>query len=58
VLGFGLRLSPRKPGRATARLDFGYPLVRLGDVPRRPFIAIGVSPWLDQGRWRDGRTGR
>ena len=23
-----------------------------------PFIAIGISPWLEQGRWRDGRDGR
>jgi len=55
VLGFGLRLSPKKAGRAMARLDFGYPLVRIGDIPRRPFVAIGISPWLAQGRRRDAR---
>jgi hypothetical protein len=55
VLGFGLRLSPKKAGRATARLDVGYPVLRFGDIPRRPFIAIGISPWLDQGRRRDER---
>jgi hypothetical protein len=55
VLGVGLRLSPRKAGRATARLDIGYPVVRMGDIPGRPFLAIGISPWLDQGRRRDER---
>jgi len=55
VLGVGLRLSPRKAGRATARLDIGYPIVGIGDIPRRPFFAIGISPWLDQGRRRGER---
>ena len=58
LLGFGLRLAPRKTGRGTARLDIGYPIIRVGDVPRRLVFSIGISPSLDQGRRRDGRDGR
>ncbi|HEU4564533.1 MAG TPA: hypothetical protein VFS05_07790 [Gemmatimonadaceae bacterium] len=54
VVGLGLRLAPTKVGRGSARLDFGYPVVRSPDVPRRPFIAISVSPWLQSNRHRDG----
>ena len=53
VLGLGLRLAPRKAGRATARLDLGFPVVRMGDLPRRPYISLGISPSLNQGRRRD-----
>lgn len=58
VVGLGLRLAPAKPGRATPRLDIGFPIVRSADVPRKAFIALTVSPWLQQGRWRDGRGSR
>lgn len=54
VLGLGLRLAPTKIGRGSARLDFGYPVLRSPDVPHRPFIAISVSPWLQSNRHRDG----
>lgn len=55
VLGLGLRLTPKKAGRATARLDVGYPVIRMGNIPRRPFVAIGISPGLTQRRQRDER---
>ena len=58
IVGIGFRLAPTKLGRATARLDFGYPVVRSREVSNRPFIAISVSPWLEQGRQRDGREVR
>jgi hypothetical protein len=57
VLGVGLRLAPTKPGRATARLDVGFPVFGTG-AERRPFIGLSVSSWLDQGRRRDGRGAR
>jgi hypothetical protein len=56
VVGVGLRLTPTRLGRATARLDLGYPLLRSPGVRARPFVALGISPWLEQGRHRDGRT--
>lgn len=56
VLGLGLRLTPARAGRATARLDLGYPLLRSGGVRARPFVAISITPWLDQERHRDGRS--
>lgn len=56
VVGVGLRLAPTRLGRATARLDLGYPLLRSPGVPTRPFVALSISPWLEQGRHRDGRA--
>ncbi|MHB1224047.1 MAG: hypothetical protein ACYC2G_08420 [Gemmatimonadaceae bacterium] len=56
VVGLGLRMAPTRLGRATARLDVGYPLLRSGGVAARPFIALSISPWLQQGRERDGRA--
>jgi hypothetical protein len=56
VLGVGVRLTPTRLGRATARLDVGFPLLRSAGVPARPFVAISISPWLEQGRHRDARA--
>lgn len=58
VVGVGLRLAPTRLGRSTARLDVGYPVVRTSGVPVRPYVAIGITPWLQEGRHRDGRGGR
>ncbi len=58
VLGLGLRMTPRKAGRATARLDIGLVTVGSGDVRRRPFVALAISPSLEQNRRRDGRGTR
>lgn len=56
MLGVGLRLTPMRAGRATTRLDLGYPLIHPAGVRPRPVLAISVTPWLDQGRHRDGRA--
>ena len=52
LLGVGLRLAPTRLGRATARLDIGWPVWRAADAPRGLAIGIAVSPWLEQGRGR------
>lgn len=58
VVGGGFRLAPARLGRVTARLDVGVPVLRSGEVRSRPFVAIGITPWLDQDRARDGRRER
>lgn len=58
LVGFGLRMAPARLGRATARLDFAVPVAGSGAVRNRPFIAIGITPWLEQDRMRDGRLPR
>jgi hypothetical protein len=56
VVGAGLRLTPSRLGRATARVDFVVPVAHAGELRHtRPFIALGITPWLEQGRGRDGR---
>ncbi|MGI9077276.1 MAG: hypothetical protein ACR2G6_08100 [Gemmatimonadaceae bacterium] len=54
VLGTGIRLAPRKAGRATARLDIGYAVARSPGLRQRPFVAISVVPWLGAVRQRSG----
>jgi hypothetical protein len=58
VVGLGLRMVPTRMGRVTARLDVGVPVWRAGDVRTKPFIGIGITPWFDQDRQRDGRRSR
>jgi hypothetical protein len=58
VVGVGLRLTPTKSGRATARLDFGIAALASPGIRRRPFIAVSITPSLDQDRQRDGRRTR
>ncbi|HKG92781.1 MAG TPA: hypothetical protein VKA84_12845 [Gemmatimonadaceae bacterium] len=55
VVGVGLRLAPTKVGRGIARLDVGLPVVASADVRRRPYVAIALTPWMGDGRRRDGR---
>lgn len=55
AVGVGLRFVPKKAGRATARLDLGFPVLRSPGVRSRPFVSISITPGLDQGRLRDGR---
>jgi hypothetical protein len=57
VLGAGLRLAPNKPGRGSARVDVGFPVVGSSNVPRRPYVALSVMPWFQHGRQRDGQPG-
>lgn len=58
VIGAGLRMVPARLGRATARLDLAYPVVRSPAVRQRPFVSISITPWFEQGRQRDGREVR
>jgi hypothetical protein len=58
AVGVGFRLVPKKAGRATARLDLGFPLLRSAATRSGPFVSISITPGLDQGRQRDGRRER
>lgn len=55
VVGLGLRLAPRLPGRATFQFNVGYPVTRSAGVPARPFFGVTVVPWLGADRTRDGQ---
>lgn len=55
VIGLGLRLAPRRAGRATFRVDVGYPLVHSPQLKGKPYIGILIMPWLGADRERDGR---
>jgi hypothetical protein len=54
MVGLGLRLAPTRLGRATARLDVGYPVIRSAGLRTGPVVALSITPWLEQGRHRDG----
>lgn len=58
VAGIGLRVEPTRIGRATVRLDVAMPMSSTGAVRTRPFVALSVTPWLEQDRHRDGRPSR
>jgi hypothetical protein len=55
MLGVGLRLTPTRLGRATARLDVGYPVSTSPLAKRGLFVGIGLSPWWGDERHRPGR---
>ena len=55
ILGLGLRLTPTRPGRATARLDFGYPISSSPLAKRGLYVGIGLSPWWGDERHRASR---
>ena len=55
LLGLGLRLTPNRLGRATARLDVGYPVSRSALAKRGLYVGIGLSPWWGDERHRPGR---
>ena len=55
LLGLGLRLSPTRLGRATARFDVGYPISRSGLAKRGLYVGIGLSPWWGDERHRPSR---
>ncbi|MCC6769844.1 MAG: hypothetical protein IT360_01415 [Gemmatimonadaceae bacterium] len=55
LLGLGLRLRPTRVGRATVRLDVGWPVA--GRVAsRRPAFSLSVMPWFEHDRRRSGRS--
>jgi len=55
TLGLGLRLTPTRVGRATARLDLGYPVAGSRLAKRGFYVGIGLSPWWGDDRHRTGR---
>jgi hypothetical protein len=55
MLGLGLRLAPTRLGRATARLDVGYPISTSPLAKRGLYVGIGLSPWWGDERHRAGR---
>ena len=55
TLGLGLRLTPTRMGRATARLDLGFPVAGSSLAKRGVYLGIGLSPWWGDDRHRPGR---
>jgi hypothetical protein len=57
IVGLGLRLTPTRLGRATARLDVGYPIPisRAPLAKRGLYFGIGLSPWWGDERHRPSR---
>jgi hypothetical protein len=55
TLGIGLRLTPMRLGRATARLDLGFPVAGSSLAKRGMYVGIGLSPWWGDDRHRAGR---
>jgi hypothetical protein len=55
MLGLGHRLTPNRLGRATARLDVGYPIAASPLAKRGVYLGIGLSPWWGDERHRVGR---
>jgi hypothetical protein len=53
VAGFGLALSPRRPGRGTVRLDYGFPLTGTPGIRRTPRLSLTILPWLESSRHRE-----
>jgi len=57
IVGLGFRLTPIRPGRATARLDLGYPISISGAPLAKHglYFGIGLSPWWGDDRHRPSR---
>lgn len=55
ALGVGLRLTPTRLGRGTARLDIGYPIAASSLAKRGVYVGIGLTPWWGDERHRAGR---
>ncbi len=53
VAGSGLALVPRRAGRGTIRLDYGFPVTVTPGIKRTPRFSISILPWLETGRHRD-----
>ena len=53
-IGTGLLLTPHRFGRSVIRVDVGYPVVRSGQIPRRPFVSLTLVPPFGFGRQRSG----
>ena len=55
LVGLGLRLTPTRLGRSTARLDVGYPISSSPLAKRGLYVGIGLSPWWGDERHRPSR---
>jgi len=53
VGGLGLALSPRRPGRGTVRLDYGFPFTGTPGLRRTPRFSLTILPWLESSRHRE-----
>jgi hypothetical protein len=53
VAGLGLSLSPRRPGRGTVRLDYGFPVTGTPGISRTPRFCLTIFPWLESSRHRE-----
>jgi len=53
VAGLGVALVPRRPGRATVRLDYGFPVTATPGIKRTPLLSITILPWLEASRHRE-----
>jgi hypothetical protein len=53
VAGLGLALVPKRPGSATIRLDYGYPVTATPGLKRTPRFSIAILPWLETSRHRE-----
>ena len=53
VAGAGVALVPRRPGRATVRLDYGFPVTVSPGFRRTPRFSITILPWLETSRHRE-----
>lgn len=58
AIGAGFRLAPTRLGRASIRLDVGYPVAATRGVARRLFLGMTLSPWIEAGRSRRGAVPR
>lgn len=53
VAGLGLALSPRRAGRGTVRLDYGFPVLGTPGLKRAPRFSLTILPWLESSRHRE-----
>jgi hypothetical protein len=53
VAGLGLALVPKRPGAATVRLDYGFPVTATPGFKRPSRFSITILPWLENSRRRE-----
>ncbi|GAC1690462.1 MAG: hypothetical protein NVS9B3_09040 [Gemmatimonadaceae bacterium] len=55
VAGIGLRTAGSTANPSPWRLDIGFPVVRSATLNPRVLVAVSVSPWITDGRGREGQ---
>jgi hypothetical protein len=53
VAGVGLSLSPRRSGKGTVRLDYGFPVTGTPGIRSVPRFSLTIFPWLESSRHRE-----